>query len=125
VKNGNGPGVELDHEVVDAWKKAAIDLEVRVTAPFTLIHENGEEVYEALIHDFGGPKGMVAGKMDRYGRYKGDPVESRRQAGYCVSNLSDSYRKYDRKFFQETLDDWQWFGNPDQRPSWYTGKPWA
>ncbi|HWF03242.1 MAG TPA: hypothetical protein VHA06_06115 [Candidatus Angelobacter sp.] len=126
MKNENGLGVELDQQVVDAWKKAADDLEIRITAPFVLIRENGEEeIYEALVHDFGGPKGMVTGKIDRYGLYKGDPVESRRRAGYAVSNLSDSYRKYDRKLFQETLDDWQWYGNPDQRPSWYTGKPWA
>lgn len=119
MKNENGLDVELDQEVVDAWKRAAVDLGVRVTAPFTLIHENGEEAYEALVHDFGGPKGTLTGKIHR------DLTESRKREGYYASNLSDSCRKYDRKLFQETLDDWQWFGNPDQKPSWYTGKPWS
>ena len=111
---------EIDQEIIDAWNQAAADLGIRVTAPFSLVSKNGEEeVFEALVHDFGGPKGTLTGKIHR------DLTESRKREGYYASNLADSYRKYDRKLFQETLDDWRWFGDPDQRPSWYMGKPWS
>ena len=113
----------IDQEVVDAWLEAAKDLDIRVTAPFSIITESGEvETYEALVHDFGRPKGTLTGRIvgDR-----SDPTETRSKAGYFASNLSDSYRRYDREHFIATLDDWQWFGSKDQCPSWYTGKPWS
>ena len=111
----------IDQEIVKAWLVAAKDLGIRVTAPFSIITESGDvETYEALIHDFGRQKGTLTGRMER-----DDPTETRSKAGYFVSNLSDSYRKYDREFFIATLNDWQWFGDKDQCPAWYTGKPWS
>jgi len=113
----------FDQEIVNAWLEAARDLNIRVTAPFSIVTENGEtETYEALVHDFGGSKGALTGKIVGYGS---DPIESRTKAGYFASNLADSYRKYDRAHFTATLDDWQWFGDINERPSWYTGTPWS
>lgn len=45
--------------------------------------------------------------------------------GYYGSNLSPSYRQYDRQSFIDTLNDWQRFGENALRPLWYTGKPWS
>jgi hypothetical protein len=113
----------LDQEIVTAWLEAAQDLGIRVTAPFGIMNEIDEtEIYEALIHDFGGPKGTLTGRTHDF---KSDPMESRSKAGYYASNLANSYRKYDPEYFKATLDDWQWFGDTSQRPSWYTGKPWS
>jgi hypothetical protein len=114
---------DIDQGIVNAWLEAARDLEIRVTAPFNIVTESGEvETYEALISDFGGAKGTLIGKIVGY---DADPTESRSKAGYFASNLSESYRKYDREFFIATLDDWQWFGEAERRPTWYTGKPWS
>jgi hypothetical protein len=113
----------LDQDIVDAWLEAAKDLDIRVTAPFSIATESGGvETYEALIHDFGRPKGTLTGKI---AGYRGDPTETRSKTGYFASNLSDSYRKYDREFFIATLNDWQWFGERERQPSWYTGKSWS
>jgi len=30
----------------------------------------------------------------------------------------------ERSFFEDTLNDWQWFGDGDP-PGWYTGEPWS
>ena len=113
----------IDQEIVDAWLLAAKDLDIRVTAPFSIITESGEtETYEALVHDFGRQKGTLTGRIVGH---RGDSTETRTKAGYFASNLSDSDRKYDRDFFIATLDDWQWFGDKNQCPPWYTGKPWS
>ncbi len=117
------PHRAVDTEVVKAWLAAAEDLGLRVTAPFTLMTESGNtEIFEALIHDFGGPKGTVTGRVTGHG---GDPTKSRSEAGYYCSNLSDSYRRYDRALFVATLDDWKWFGKNEDRPPWYTGRAWG
>jgi len=54
-----------------------------------------------------------------------DSTSSRTDCGYYASNLSDSYRCYDRAYFIATLDDWKWYGNDAERPSWYTGRNWS
>jgi hypothetical protein len=113
----------LDMDVVNAWLEAAQDLGVRVTAPFALTTQSGDvETFEALIHDFGGPKGTVTGRVIGH---RSDPVKSRTDDGYYASNLADSYRRYDRSLFVATLDDWKWFGNDKDRPSWYAGRTWG
>jgi len=108
-------------EIVQAWLMAAADLGIRVTAPFTMVAPSGEsEIFEALVHDFGGLRGTVTGRVAA-----DDSAASRSDLGYYASNLSDSYRRYDRGLFVATLDDWKWYGPDDGRPSWYTGCNWS
>jgi hypothetical protein len=113
----------VDMDVVNAWLEAAQDLGVRVTAPFTLTKQSGDtETFEALIYDFGGPKGTITGRVIGH---RSDSVKSRSESGYYASNLADSYRRYDRALFTATLDDWKWFGKDEDRPAWYTGRAWG
>jgi len=115
------PHRQLDADIVRAWLTASGDLGIKVTAPFTLLTPSGEaETFEALIHEFGGPKGTVAGRVAAH-----DCRKSRTECGYYASDLSDSYRNYDRALFIATLDDWKWFGGDKERPSWYTGRNWS
>ena len=110
----------IDGQISAAWLEAATDLGIRVVAPFSLATDAGDSVpYEAYLPDFGGSKGMVVGFLDR------DDGDLRKQGGYGSSDLSDAYRRYDRKLFIDTLNDWQWTGEKDGAPSWYTGKTWA
>ncbi|MFI5057322.1 MAG: hypothetical protein ACHQLQ_03985 [Candidatus Acidiferrales bacterium] len=111
----------LDERISAAWLNAAADLGIRVVAPFPVMVSTGESLlYEAHIVDFGGPKGMVVGLPDR--DHIGDV---RRSHGYGSSDLFPVYRQYNRDLFIDTLNDWQWFGQKGEQPSWYTGKKWA
>ncbi len=74
--------------------------------------------YEAHVLDFGGPQGSVVGVLD-------DKLgDCRAGQGYYYSNLAPSYRRYERKHFIDTLNDWGWYGPTGLQPSWYTGKSW-
>jgi phosphoglycolate phosphatase-like HAD superfamily hydrolase len=110
----------IDEDTSHAWLAAAKDLGIRVTAPFTIDVDSGEpRIYEALVQDFGGPNGTVVGVV-------GDSLHDCRQAkGFYCSNLAPSYRNYQRQHFIDTLNDWGWFGPPERRPAWYTGKSWS
>ena len=110
----------VDDAISRAWLEAAKDLGIRVTAPFSVQASEREPIiYEALILDFGGPKGTVVGVLD-------DKLgDCRATHGYYCSNLSSSYRDYGRQHFIDTLNDWGWFGPLELRPSWYTGKSWG
>ena len=110
----------IDSEIVASWIAAGAELGIRVIAPFQIPSSDGNgRWFEAFIPDFGGPNGTVAGNsMDKL-------QDVRKQCGYYSSNLHDSYRKFDRQFFIDTLNDWGWFGEPGKQPSWYTGKRWS
>jgi hypothetical protein len=110
----------FDREICSAWQAAEKDLGIRVTAPFVLRLDDNEVAFEALVSDFGGPIGTIALTA---GTAHFRPAL--KQLGYFVSQLFPSYRMYSREHFIATLNDWQWFGPPDEVPPWYTGKPWA
>jgi hypothetical protein len=111
----------LDEQISRAWLNAATDLGIRVVVPFSILVSTDESLlYEAHIVDFGGPKGMVVGIPER------DPIaDLRSRQGYGSSDLSAVYRQYQRELFIDTLNDWQWFGEKGEAPSWYTGKSWS
>jgi hypothetical protein len=112
----------MDERISKAWRRAAIDLGIRVVTPFEMVSESGvSELFEAHILDFGGPKGTVVGNQD--GDFGQNELRSR--MGYYASNLHASYRTYTKQFFIDTLNDWKWFGEPGREPEWYTGKPWS
>ncbi len=110
----------VDALISDAWAEAARDLGIRVTAPFRLALENGEELwFEAHVADFGGPNGTVVGN-------KGNVLaDVRKVKGFYASNVWPSYQAYSRELFVATLNDWGWFGEKGKQPSWYSGEPWS
>jgi hypothetical protein len=90
----------MDIEISHAWLQAADDLGIRVVSPFTLTTETGESaLYEVHVQGCGGPQGTVAGNLESEGR------SLRAKYGYSWSNLSASYRRYDRQLFVDTLND--------------------
>jgi len=110
----------LDEAISQAWLEAAKDLGIRVAAPFTVrVAEDEPVTYEAHVLDFGGPKGAVVGVLDDKLR------DCRATQGYYCSNLAPAYRRYEKQYFIDTLNDWGWFGPPKLRPAWYTGKSWS
>ena len=45
--------------------------------------------------------------------------------GYFYSLLFEWYREFDEQLFKDTLDDWGFFGDEQERPDWYSGAPWT
>ncbi len=110
----------VDAEISKAWIEAAADLDLLATAPFNLTSRDGTECwFEAHIANFGGPKGTVVGNLGN------DLRDIRAEHGYYASNLSPSYRTYQRQLFIDSLNDWSWYGEKRKEPRWYTGKPWS
>lgn len=111
----------LDYEMVAAWREAASSLGIRVVAPHSFQVADGTTVsVEAFLLDFGGPQGVVAVAFDDSER-----CSQAHTSGALVSQLAASYRRFNADLFRDTLNDWGWFGLSDDRPAWYTGKPWS
>lgn len=109
----------VDQAMIEAWRQASMDLEIRLVAPFDLIgYEDRVGQAVAYLPDFGGPRGMIVTGLD-------GPTSGSSGEGYYWSRLGDSYSGYDRQLFIDTLNDWGWFGDERLKPTWYTGKPWS
>jgi hypothetical protein len=111
---------QFDEAISQARQEALNDLRIRAVAPFEVSFEGRKTLVEAFIPDFGGPNGAVA-----LSNATSHHIRSLTTMGYFASILFPSYRTYSRERFVDTLNDWQWFGSPEGRPAWYTGKPWS
>jgi len=105
-------------DVIEAWKKAAKDLEIEIIAPFILVTQDNQTFrFELLVKSFGSKLGTIVFSM-----YKMEEMKIAEKYGYYYSGLNpERYCTYDRDFFIETLIDWGYFGNKFEKPSWYTG----
>lgn len=113
---------ETESKVVAAWRQAAEDLGIRFTSPVSISAPDGLQ-YDCigLVHQFGRRIGTVIsviGEPSAQGPYPGG-------ADYFLSQLGTGYEQYDRQYFIDTLDDWQFFGSEAERPTWYSGASWS
>jgi hypothetical protein len=111
---------QFDEAISQAWQEPRNDLGIRVVVPFEVNIEGQKAVVEAFIPDFGGPNGTVAVSKATL-RHRA----ALSKMGYFTSILFPPYQSYSRERFIDTLNDWQWFGCVEERPVWYTGKPWS
>jgi hypothetical protein len=112
----------------DAWRLAAAELHVRLTAPFTLPAAAGD-AYEFVAHvpDFGsegsGPRGLLVYDYLRYGSSVEAQLrlmEAAAGAGYVAIGANPAaYVPYQRNRYEETLTRQDWLGPPGHEPAWH------
>lgn len=108
-----------------AWLDAASDLGIDVVAPFTLRVAERDLTCVALVRGFGKVNGMVVlrGGVSEWQGVR-DLLNAASELGYGHSFVRDSYARYDRALFVDTLNDWGW-QRETEPPDWYTGEPWT
>jgi hypothetical protein len=112
---------QVETKVAAAWREAARDLGIQFTSPF--VAERGGTRVEVLglVRQFGRRVGTIISVIDQ----PFSSIALSADEDYYVSQLSSKYAEYDRQYFIDTLNDWQFFGPDSEKPSWYTGKPWS
>lgn len=104
--------------IVKAWDEAAKDLIIKIESPFLLeTHDKRTIKYGLLIKNFGSNLGTLILTID----YMIEADTARENGYYCSGLNPDSYRKYNRAKFIETLTDWGYFGFKKNTPAWYEG----
>jgi hypothetical protein len=111
--------VGLNNRLIEAWRMAARDLGIRVTAPVELRDAAGETfVCEALVEDFGSPEGAVIVSQRTERRVRQNLRSLGGRLWHCV--VPDRQQSgYVRKYHIDELQDLGWFGSPGGEPSWY------
>jgi hypothetical protein len=108
--------------LINCWKEAAEDLNFKIITPFILLTSDNTKIsFPVLIEKFGSKLGtLVLSNEDMTNFYVP------REYGYYCSVLSDEgYSIYKRDYIIDTLNDWGYFGDDSEKPSWYTGQPWS
>lgn len=104
----------------EAWLDAARDLGIRVIHPVSFQTNDGVKVESvgAFLPDFGSKNGtLLTCRFDT-----DDIIELEEDTDYYGSGLNPNcYEPYDREQYIETLNDWGWFGSPDDAPAWFSG----
>ena len=108
--------ISVEHNrIVEAWRAAARDLSIDITAPFSLTVDGRVHEYLALVHHFGGGRGIVVAALP-WDRAQYEDAESE---DYPCSFVNvRRYSKYERAFFVETLAEWGYTGPAERRPAW-------
>ena len=120
----NDKSLPTTNPMAEAWLDAAKDLGIRIDHPFTFTTKGGitattEGVY---LPEFGGSNGTVLTC-----RFDPDGLdELADDTDYYRSWLNPHcYEPYEREHYIDTLNDWGWFGLPDDQPEWFSGKYWG
>ncbi len=115
----------MDQFVIKAWTAAAKELGVSIEVPFEFELDSGEIIKDLLlVKDFGSKLGTLIDSMNLDNRNELIKEASEREYYYSAINL-ESYKNYNRQLFIDTLNDWGYFGKEEEKPEWYTGKPWS
>lgn len=116
---------DIESKVVAAWRKAADDLGIEFSSPYVVTTRSGRRMEcIGFVHRFGRRAGTIISVMDQPSSLA-HLVTRWQEDDYFISVLGAGYGDYDRQFFIDTLDDWQFFGADSDRPAWYTGKCWG
>ena len=119
---------ELQYTIYSFTPTCTRDLGINVIAPFMMTDSDGN-IYTCIawIPHFGRPSGTVVFHIDAIDAIDapdGAIALAKMQAYFWSLLNPTSYGRYDRQKFIDTLNDWAWFGDPAEAPSWYIGKPW-
>lgn len=105
---------------VRAWIEAKNDLNIKVIHPFVFETKDGLKIESigVFIPDFGSKNGTLLTC-----RFDSDEVmDLADETTFYQSGLNPhSYEPYDRTLYIDTLNDWGWFGSPEELPEWFSG----
>ncbi|MBC7556173.1 MAG: hypothetical protein H7195_04350 [Chryseobacterium sp.] len=103
--------------MLEAWREASEDLCLEIETPFYLESGKSKMKFDLLIKNFGSVKGTIiitTNDMSDFNKVN--------EFGFYCSALNPlHYNKYERENFIETLNDWGYFGEIENKPSWYNG----
>jgi hypothetical protein len=99
------------------WQRAASELGIACQSPYTLVAQDGSTYeFEALLPDFGKPRGMLLGTA-----FDEAAANAAIQEGFGFSCL-DALRAdeiFELSAYVECLRDWGWAAKAATPPPWY------
>ncbi len=106
--------------IIAAWKKAALELNLELEIPFYYGSNIEKPKLGLIVKQFGSKLGTLILDIDDFDGI--EELEPVRILGYYCSALnSEAYENFEREIFIETLTDWGYYGQIDDKPDWYEG----
>jgi hypothetical protein len=114
-------------QLIAAWQTARLELRIQVVAPFKIKYNRSSCNCVAFLPQFGSPRGMILQAWFSPNFCKDRLLaEYAECAGLYLSTINgDAYSPFSSLLFKDTLNNWGYFGQPQYRPAWYSGKKWS
>ena len=106
----------LFDRMAKAWQEAATDLKLEFVSPYKFMDASGQQyTCTGLIKKIGSINGtLIISRKDAENVF-----DAGQRMGYFTSGLNPRYyEKYNREKFIETLKEWGWFGEINDKPDW-------
>ena len=115
-------GADEAERIEEAWLEASGRLHIEVEAGYVLDRDLGSTTFLLYLPDFGGPNGVVVMEM---GHGEGNlPALLARDAELVYAELPGTFTRFESERFQEALNEWGWYGPPEDAPPWFAGHVW-
>ena len=109
--------------ITSAFVQAADGLGLCFEPEFSVALKDGSVIQSlGLVRHFGSELGTLIFSESQCPSNR--ECEELQGMGYFYSLLFESFRDFDEQLFKDTLNDWGFFGNEQERPNWYSGSPW-
>ncbi len=105
----------LAETLIRSWERAADDLGFLFTPRFHWISPDARRhTYLGLVAHFGRRRGTLV-RILQLGEFPGLAILD---DDFAVAKIGDRFVDYRRALWVETLENWQWNGPQDKRPTW-------
>jgi hypothetical protein len=110
------------NQITSAFIQAADGLGFSFEPAFSVTLKDGSAIQSlGLVRHFGSKLGTLIFSESQCPSTS--QCEELHGMGYFYSGLFELYYEFDEELFKETLNDWGFFGNEQERPNWYSGAP--
>jgi hypothetical protein len=112
------------NRITSNFVQAADALGFSFEPAFTVAMKDGSVIQSlGLVRHFGSKLGTLIFSESQCPSTR--QFEELQGMGYFCSGLFEWYNEFDEELFKDTLNDWGFFGDEQERPGWYSGAPWT
>jgi hypothetical protein len=110
--------------ITSAFAAASATLGFPFEPSFSVTLRDGSVVQSlGLVRNFGSQLGTLLFGAARQPSER--ELRELEAEGYFCSALFESYHAFARQHFEDTLNDWGFYGEAQERPAWYSGAAWS
>jgi len=111
-------------QITSNFAQAADRLGFSFEPAFTVVMKDGSMIQSlGFVRHFGSELGaLLFSESQCPSSREGEELQG---MGYFYSQLFECFYEFDEELFKDTLNDWGFFGDEQERPNWYSGAPWT
>lgn len=104
-------------KLINSWKIAHVELGIDIISPYVMNTKGGKVEFPILVRRFGRKKGTL---ITTHAEFTDNDIPVDKDYYFSIVNEKE-YSEYNKELFIETLEDWGYFGDENDKPDWFNG----